>query len=123
MTNGQDKLSSVSSAAIVIKNETYIKTITEISKVLSESYNKVCYVTLNRMYNPLLRSLIGNNVNVDKFYFVDGITRTAITAPENLPNCDFISAPNRLTEISIAIEKAITKQKVMFYYLTHFLLS
>lgn len=99
------------SVTVVIPNEIYIKNITTIAKQLSDSYSKVCYVSLNKLYQPLIRSLQATQVDTKKFYFIDGITKTAVADPGNVPNCLFVSGPDKITELGIAIQKTVNQQK------------
>lgn len=100
-----------SAVALVIPNEIYIKSIADIAKQLTLAYSKICYVSLNKLYQPLTRGLKVNDVDITKFFFIDGITKTAIAEPGNIPNCFFVSAPDKLTELGIAIQKTINEQK------------
>lgn len=95
------------SIAIVIPNEVYIKNINEIARQLSLSYNKICYVSLNKLYTPLTRALAANGVDIRKINFIDGITKTAIAEPGNIPNVAFVSGPDKITELGIAIQKGV----------------
>lgn len=100
-----------SSVTLVIPNEVYIKTITDIAKQLSLNYSRILYVSLNKIYMPLVKALQANNVDISKFFFIDGITKTAIADPGDIPNCYFVSGPDKITELGIAIQKVVTLQK------------
>jgi hypothetical protein len=100
-----------SSVTLVIQNEIYVKSIVEIAKQLSGVYNKISYVSLNKLYMPLIKSLTVNAVDTKKFFFIDGITKTAIADPGNIPSCEFVSGPDKLTEIGIAIQKNTASEK------------
>lgn len=96
------------SITVVIPNALYISSINSIAKQLSENYNKVCYVSLNKLYQPLVRALAGNQADINKFFFIDGITKTAMTDVGDIPNCFFVSGPDKITEIGIAIQKVVS---------------
>lgn len=100
-----------SSLALVIPNEIYTKKIGDIAKQLADSYSNICYVSLNKLYMPLTKSMKAANADVSKFFFIDGITMTAIADPGNVPNCTFVSGPDKLTELGIAIQKTVNEKK------------
>jgi archaellum biogenesis ATPase FlaH len=105
------EISANSSLTLVIKNETYIKTIAEVAKQLSTQYDKICYISLNKLYQPLIKSLQANGADLSKFFFIDGITKTAISEPGDIANCYFVSGPDQITEIGIATQKVVALQK------------
>lgn len=109
--NLKSEIDSNSSVTLVIPNELYTKNIREIAKQLGDSYSKICYVSLNKLYNALTKTMAGSNIDIKKFFFIDGITKTAISDPGNIPNCDFVSGPDKLTELGISIQKNVAAQK------------
>ena len=66
---------------------------------------------MHKLYQPLTRSLKANDIDIGKFFFIDGITKTAIAEPGDIPNYHFVSAPNKLTELGIEIQKTVNEQK------------
>lgn len=92
---------------IVFPVKDYPILINDLVKTLSENYGKIIYVSLNRLYNPLKRKMQQDKIDTSKFLFVDCVTRTAVAQPEEHDDCIYVSAPNALTEISIAITKII----------------
>jgi len=92
---------------VVIPNVEYNTTILDLSLQLSNTYNKIAYISLNKLINPLKRSLQDKGVNLQKIYFIDGITKTAIPVPPEDVNGIFLPAPNDLTKMSIALTKTM----------------
>jgi len=76
------------------------------------------YITVNRPYSALVENLRSRGVNVDNLFFIDLITKTPGESPERTKNCLFISSPENLTDLGIAIDEAIhaakNKQKFLF---------
>lgn len=105
------EIGSSLSITLVMPNETYIKNMNIIAKQLCEAYNKVCYVSLNKLYQPLIEDLQANNIDIHKIYFIDGITKKAVSNPGNVPNCFFASGPDKITELGTAIQKIVNQQK------------
>jgi len=92
---------------VVIPNMEYNATILDISLQLSNTCNKIAYISLNKLINPLKRSLQDKGVALQKIYFIDGITKTAISMPPEDVNGIFLPAPNDLTKLSIALTKTM----------------
>ncbi|MCK5281918.1 MAG: hypothetical protein KAK00_00780 [Nanoarchaeota archaeon] len=111
MTVIKEEIENYSSIALIMPRVNYIKNMITISKQLADSYNRICYVSLNQRYQPLKRSLIANKVDINKFNFIDGITKTSVSETGEVSNCVFVSAPDKLTELAIAIQKTINEQK------------
>jgi archaellum biogenesis ATPase FlaH len=101
-----DLINSTTSAVVFPVNEYSIQ-INDVVKVLSENFGKILYVSLNRLYNPLKRKIIQEGIDSSRFVFVDAVTKTAIAQPKEETDCIFVSSPDALTELSIAITKTI----------------
>lgn len=74
------------------------------------------YVTLNKGYKFVIRSLEEQGCDAHKLYFIDGITKTQ-GKEEKADNCTFISAPEALTELSLAISTATNTGRFEFLFL------
>ena len=96
-------------ACIVFNVKNYPTQINDLVKLYGENYQKILYVTLNRLYNPLKRKIQQDKIDVSKFTFIDCVTKTAVAQPEEHEDCIYVTAPNALTELSIAITKSIQK--------------
>jgi hypothetical protein len=70
--------------------------------------NKICYVTLYKSRNFLLDKFNKNNIDADKFYFVDCVS-AYIKEPEPVKNTFFAPAPYELESIKRGINQAIEK--------------
>src|SRR3989344_5021281 len=95
---------------IIIPNKEYLKSIIILSKALSLQYKKVCYVSLNELHESLIKNLKDASINTNNFFFVDAITRTSQSKIQKVPNAIFVSSPDSLVELSLAISDALTKQ-------------
>jgi len=96
---------------IIIPNEKYTESILEIVKQLSKIYKKTCYVSLNKLYSALLKSLEDDGIDTEKFCFVDVITKTADPQFKGGKNCRCIPSPSHLTEISLGISEDLKVNK------------
>jgi len=95
---------------LLIPDEEYSKRILEITKELSKISSKLCYVSLNIPFNTLERNFQAKEIDVSKFYFIDAISQTA-EIPRDRKNCEYISSPGALTELSLAISNVLETQK------------
>jgi len=60
---------------------------------------KTCYITLNKTYDALIELLKTKNADIEKFVFMDGITKN-VRNISNMDNCFFIDPPSNLTDLS-----------------------
>jgi len=97
---------------LIIPNREYSRSIGVIAKYLSDNYSKVAYISLNELYDTLQSNLKANKVDVDRMIFVDAITRTAQTRIQKTSNCTFVTSPNDLVELSLAITDVLNKGNV-----------
>ena len=95
---------------VIIPNKEYLKSIIILSKALSIQYKKVCYVSMNELHESLIKNLKEAGINTNNFFFVDAITRTSQSKIQKVPNAIFISSPNSLVELSLAISDVLNKQ-------------
>ena len=116
-------ISSIKDGEVVLVLTTankYIGTTTDILKLLINKKKYPClYVTINKPYKVLLNILKRNNINTNKIFFIDLISKMTRTEMNSVKNCLFISSPESLTELSIAVSESIKnmpgKNKFMFF--------
>ena len=103
----------------VMNTEDYLeKNMAILKEVLKQEDSVGVYVTLNRPYSVLIKILEKNNINTDKLFFIDCITKTL--GIENAEKkCLFLENPQNLTNITIAIEEIMrtipSKNKSLFF--------
>lgn len=102
---------------LIIPNEQYTKKTAEIAKYLSLEYNAVCYVSLNKLFSSLSENLKASKVNLNKFLFVDGITKSASPNVEKQDNVIYVESAAALTELSLTITKVFDtgKFEILFF--------
>jgi hypothetical protein len=96
------------STLVLIPSIKYNEIIIQVPKQLAEK--SICYVTLNKTYNALVEIFCREKINLENIVFIDAITRS-ISRVENSKNCYYVSSPQALTELSIAITELL-KQNV-----------
>ncbi|PIN85312.1 MAG: hypothetical protein COV47_02840 [Candidatus Diapherotrites archaeon CG11_big_fil_rev_8_21_14_0_20_37_9] len=96
---------------LVIPNKDYGKGMTLLARKISRDYNKIVYVNLNELYDNLVNRLRKENIDPKKFYFIDAVTMASVKDFTKHGNCSFVSSPNSLVELSLAISRALTNEK------------
>lgn len=76
----------------------------------SKNFKKTCYVTLNDPSDSIISKLGKDSKRV---YFIDCVTST-VKKPADREGVIYVSSPRALTEISIALKKAIDGFKMDF---------
>jgi hypothetical protein len=100
---------------LVIPNENYNNILINTLKRIMNN-DKVCYITLNKGYDALNILFEKNKIKLDNFFFVDCITKT-VKQQKNTNDCIFVSSPNSLVGLSLAISKGVKKQNSKFIIL------
>jgi KaiC/GvpD/RAD55 family RecA-like ATPase len=95
---------------LIMPEENYIERLMVVVGDAEDFGGKICYVSLNRPYDSLMKIFQKCGVSEQNFHFIDAITSTA-KVPVDCEKCDFVSSPGALTELSVAIAKAMEKEK------------
>ncbi len=102
----------------VINTEDFLeKDMAIINEVLKQEDAFGVYVTISRPYSVLRKIMEKNNINTDKLFFIDCITKTFGSEKED-KKCLFLENPQNLTNIAIAIDEIMSaipsKNKSLF---------
>ena len=62
------------------------------------------YVTLNKPYDIIQRTLSNNGIRHEFIIFIDAVSRTAT---KKIDNCLYIGSPEKLSDISVAMDQAV----------------
>jgi len=94
----------------ILDSESYFN---GIIKIIKKNRNKnIIYVTTNKPYSFIENILKKNKINTNKILFIDCISKQIKEKTDKEPeNCVFISSPQNLTEISIAVNESIKNIK------------
>lgn len=95
---------------VIVPKEDYHNKLNELVGAIGNEHNKTCYVCVNQPYNFVKENIVAKNSSPDKFYFIDTLTKS-VQEPKAAEDCIFVSAPNALTEISVALSKSLTEVK------------
>lgn len=90
---------------ITVDAKNYQKITIDVTKFL---INEQCvpgvYVTLNKPYEVMQRNLANNGIDTRLIIFIDAATRTEA---KKVGNCLYIGSPEKLSDMSVAIDQAI----------------
>lgn len=98
-------------ALLIVPDEIYRKTLADVVKQAAKGYKRILYVTLNEPYDVLAKDFKDRKIPLDKFYFIDARTAVSNPSPRPVKNCTFVSSPEALTELKIAITKGCERHK------------
>jgi KaiC/GvpD/RAD55 family RecA-like ATPase len=116
---GFEKLIGISDyvALAVVDASEYEETNTAMIKQFIDEKVPGVYVTLSKPYEKAKRVLEKAKVDTEKIIFIDAITKT-VSGVERDENVLLIGNPENLSDLSIAIDQAVTalpKQKFIFF--------
>jgi len=97
------ELSQNQTILLIMSSTSYNKNIVNIVKKLSGK--NIAYVTLNKTHNSLIELFKKNKIKTEKFVFVDAISKTIKSVPDQSEGVYYVSSPGALTELSLVISK------------------
>ncbi len=97
-----------------LRSGAYRKKMKELVRASTASFKRICYVTFNDPYETLARSIAPGKGS--GFLWIDCVSAT-VKSPKPEHGVTFVSSPHALTEVSIAIKKALEKDKTEFMIL------
>lgn len=106
----QEDIKNNNIVVVMTSKEKYKEDIILLAKEMEACSTKCCYLTFTEPYGFITSNLKKNGIDVNKFFFIDTVTRK-VQEPPKVDNCEFVTAPNALTEISVAFSKAINDKK------------
>ncbi len=107
-------------ALAVVAAKNYQKTNIKIIKHLTKTEKTPgVYVTLNKPFSTLQSVFKKEKINLDMIIFIDAVTELAGGKFKKTKNCLFIGSPEKLSDISLAMDQAIraipTKERFVFF--------
>ncbi len=90
---------------ITVDAKSYQKTVIDVIKFLVNEQNiPGVYVTLNKPFEIMQRTLASNNIDTRLIIFIDAASRTEA---RKIDNCLYIGSPEKLSDMSVAMDQAI----------------
>lgn len=83
----------------------YDKLVASHLKALSKK--TVCYVSLSKTYDSMKEIFKKNRINAGNIVVIDAISKSIRKMPDQTDGCYFVSSPNSLTELEIAVLKVL----------------
>jgi len=105
MVDIKKELSENQTILLIMSSTDYNKEIIDVIKKLAGK--NVAYVTLNKTRDSLIELFKKNKVKTDNIVFVDAISKTIKSTPEESEGVYYVSSPGALTELSLVISKFI----------------
>lgn len=91
---------------ITVDAKNYQNAITDVLNLLvNEQRAPGVYVTLNKPYEIVQRNLSSNNIDSRLIIFIDATSR--VERAKKVNNCLYIGSPEKLSDISVAMDQAI----------------
>ncbi|MEE9323091.1 MAG: hypothetical protein V3U72_00965 [Candidatus Aenigmarchaeota archaeon] len=94
----------------LLPNNLYYEKIKEIARIVSKLSKRVCYVTLNKPHETLLKDFKRDKIVSSGFFFIDCVTKKEGKKAKERVN--YVSSPKALTEMNIAMKKALTGGRI-----------
>lgn len=89
---------------ITVDANSYQKTIIDAVKFLNVQGIPGVYVTLNKPYDIIQRIFAENGIDTRLIIFIDAASRTE---PKKIGNCLYIGNPEKLSDMSVAMDQAV----------------
>lgn len=106
-------------ALATVDSKDYQKTNIKIIRHLTNEQNiPGVYVTLNRPYETMNKVLKGKGVDTKMVIFIDAVTKIVGGNVKKKGNCLYIGSPEKLSDISIAMDQAVRslpQEKFVFF--------
>jgi len=105
---------------ILTSAEKYVSTTLHVLKTMVNQRKHECiYVTINRPYKVMTNVLKEGKIDTGSIFFIDMISKMTKIATDGAKDCLFVSSPESLTELSIAISESVkskgSKSRFIFF--------
>lgn len=108
----KEKIKEQDIVLLITKPENYSKLILNLLNFLLVKMKLFgIYVTINKPFDSLSAWLEKNNIDVNKLFFIDAVTRTVAERSVLTEKCLFISSPTNLTDLSISLVQILKNPK------------
>jgi archaellum biogenesis ATPase FlaH len=95
----------------IISSYTYLRKIYQLVMDVAIINNRILYVSLNKTYKSLLAQFKQDNIDMDKFVFIDVITASVID-PDPVENCLFLPTAGDVKTLYAEIIKTVKEKKI-----------
>jgi len=95
---------------VLTKYKTYNVQILNITKIASEKFNRILYLSINKPAKTMLRLLRSRNIDIKKIIFVDAVTKGAKKNTSD-GNILFINSPKNIKNFEEELNQILEKEK------------
>jgi hypothetical protein len=100
---------------ILLPNEEYQSYLIGVSRALASKYKKISYVCLNKSAEAILSGFEENNINKNRFCFIDCIAKQSHSKVKDFEGCTFIDSPQALTQLGLATSTELKKVNCLIF--------
>ncbi len=97
--NLKKKLGESDVGLVVIPDAWYPHTILDMTRQVTEDFKNVCYVTMDKLYDSLIRDLEVSGADMSKIFFVDCMSKKTMGRVAESNRVAFISSPYAISEL------------------------
>jgi len=111
--------SKVQNIFLVIQDEKYQITITNLIDQLVKEKKSICFVSANKTKQALEKEFTGKKISMEKIFFVDCVSKSISKGKISWSDekTQYIDNPTSLTQLSLAIFKLMENTKIDFFVL------
>jgi hypothetical protein len=95
---------------VVLEENRYPEEIVKLLKRIVDERKKIAYICLSKPYTDVIDDLKRNNIDSEKFFFIDVLSGNYKGKHNNSENCVFIDSPNKIDDLGNAIRNAIKEK-------------
>ena len=89
---------------LVTPAERHYQELQKVVQILTKKYKSICYVSLNKPHNVIVRAFKNGGVDIRRLFFIDAVSKQ----PEPDIKVLLIPSPRSLMELDTGIEEIIT---------------
>ena len=113
LTSELGKLKGNFVALTILPKDNYQELNMHILSILMDRHEKGAYVAINKPYDTIISSMKKNKLDHKNLFFVDCVSENN----KKEENCIFLSSPESITNICVALEDAYNLNKHSFIFL------
>jgi len=95
---------------LVISEKSHLEIMVKLTEKICKTFEKVCYVTLNKPYTTLIKFFKKRGIDVSRIFFIDTVSAQGVENDQEPVVC--VSSPRALTELNIAIKNVVEVGKI-----------
>jgi len=106
-----DEMAANQNLVLELERGSYKTGLLTLNKEVLSKHKSVCYITLTKPADAVISDLEKEGININRYYFIDCVSKKA-GLKTTTAKTTFVSNPTSLTELAIAVTKAIKQKKI-----------